>query len=174
MPALRLGKAFQDVIRFRLIRRRQPAWRQAVMQRRRVVWPRLMRRRRLLRRRQAPPSLSRLNLDAAVEQRRREDAKAENKAMLTISPKSETITLHANPNPPRVSRLLALSSGLPAAIVQVVRKPRGFLTADYADCSDFLYPWHPCDPWSIPPCGCGELHRLWIASSSSSSEAPMV
>jgi hypothetical protein len=29
-----------------------------------------------------------LSLDAAVEQRRREDAKAENKAMLVISPKS--------------------------------------------------------------------------------------
>jgi hypothetical protein len=33
-----------------------------------------------------------LNLDAAVEQRRREDAKAENKAMLAVSPKPETFT----------------------------------------------------------------------------------
>jgi hypothetical protein len=47
------------------------------------------------------------------------------------------------------------------ALVQVVRKPREFLTADCSDCSDFLYPWYPCDwprcravaadPWSIPP-----------------------
>jgi hypothetical protein len=28
-------------------------------------------------------------------------------------------------------------------IVQVVRKLRRILTADYADCSDFIYPWHP-------------------------------
>jgi hypothetical protein len=33
-----------------------------------------------------------MNLDAAVEQRRREDAKAENKARLAISPKSGTFT----------------------------------------------------------------------------------
>jgi hypothetical protein len=38
-----------------------------------------------------------------------------------------------------------------SAIVQAVRKPRGFSTTDYANYADFLYPWHPCDPWSIPP-----------------------
>jgi hypothetical protein len=40
-----------------------------------------------------------MNLDAAVEQRRREDAKAENKAMLAISPLSGTFTGQVNPNP---------------------------------------------------------------------------
>ena len=39
-------------------------------------------------------------LDAAVEQRRREDAKAENNATLAISPKSETFTVQVNPKPP--------------------------------------------------------------------------
>jgi hypothetical protein len=38
-------------------------------------------------------------LDAAVEQRRHEDAKAENKAMLAISQKSETFTWQVNPKP---------------------------------------------------------------------------
>jgi hypothetical protein len=40
-----------------------------------------------------------MNPDAAVEQRRREDAKAENKAMLAISPKSETFTWQVNTKP---------------------------------------------------------------------------
>ena len=39
-------------------------------------------------------------LDAAVEQRRREDAKAENNATLAISPKSETFTVQVNRKPP--------------------------------------------------------------------------
>ena len=39
-------------------------------------------------------------LDAAVEQRRREDAKAENNATLAITPKSETFTGQVNPKPP--------------------------------------------------------------------------
>ena len=30
-------------------------------------------------------------------------------------------------------------------------KPRWFLTEDYTDFSDFLYPWHPCNPWLTPP-----------------------
>jgi hypothetical protein len=38
-------------------------------------------------------------MDAAVEQRRREDAKAENKATLAISPQLGTFTLQVNPNP---------------------------------------------------------------------------
>lgn len=38
--------------------------------------------------------------DAAVEQRRREDAKAENNATLAISPKSETFTVQVNRKPP--------------------------------------------------------------------------
>ena len=48
-----------------------------------------------------------MNLDAAVEQRRREDARAEKKAMLAISPKPETLFGQANPTPPRTC--LALS-----------------------------------------------------------------
>ena len=43
------------------------------------------------------------SLDAAVEQRRREDAKPENKAMLAISPKAETFTWRVNPNPPEIA-----------------------------------------------------------------------
>jgi hypothetical protein len=39
-------------------------------------------------------------LEAAVEQRRHEDAKAETKAMLAISPKPENFTWQVNPNPP--------------------------------------------------------------------------
>jgi hypothetical protein len=54
MPALRLSEAFQDVIRFRLLRGRQPTEREAVIQRRRVVRQRLMRWRRLLWWREAP------------------------------------------------------------------------------------------------------------------------
>ncbi len=54
MPALRLGQAFQDAIRFRLLRGRQPAEREAVMQRRWVLRPRFLRWWRVLRRREAP------------------------------------------------------------------------------------------------------------------------
>jgi hypothetical protein len=54
MPALRLGKAFQDAIRIRFLLGRQPAKREAVMQRRRIVRPRFVRWRWLLRRREAP------------------------------------------------------------------------------------------------------------------------
>ena len=32
------------------------------------------------------------------------------------------------------------------AIVEPVRKARGFLTEDYTDCTDFSYPWHPRNP----------------------------
>jgi hypothetical protein len=41
-----------------------------------------------------------LKLDAAVEQRSREDAKAENKARRAIRPKSATFTWQVDPNPP--------------------------------------------------------------------------
>jgi hypothetical protein len=54
----------------------------------------------------APPTLPTgepgavaVNLDAAVEQRRHEDAKAKSKAMLAISTRSETFTWQVNPNP---------------------------------------------------------------------------
>jgi hypothetical protein len=62
---------------------------------------------------------SELNLDTAVEQRRHEDAKAENKPMLAISPRSETCTWQVNPNPPRIYRFLAPFSRLRAFFVHI-------------------------------------------------------
>ena len=59
MPELRIGEAFQAVICVRLLRRRQPAQRQAVVQGRRFLRPRFLRQWRLLWRREAP-ALSRL------------------------------------------------------------------------------------------------------------------
>ena len=57
------------------------------------------------------------SLDAAVEQRRREDAKPENQAMLAISPKAETFIWQVNPNHPQNCLFPALSSRLRAFVV---------------------------------------------------------
>jgi len=48
-----------------------------------------------------------------------EDAKAKNKAVLAISPESETFTWQVNPNLPRVCRLLAHSWRLRVFVVHV-------------------------------------------------------
>jgi hypothetical protein len=46
------------------------------------------------------PLAGAVDLDAAVEQRRREDAKAENKERLAFSPVPADVTWQVNPNHP--------------------------------------------------------------------------
>jgi hypothetical protein len=66
-----------------------------------------------------------LNQDAAVEQRRREGAKAENKAMLTISPKSETFTWQVKAKPLPNLRFPGASSPLRAFVIHIQLRSLG-------------------------------------------------
>ena len=86
-------------------------------------------------------------LDAAVEQRRHEDAKAEDKAMPAISPKPETLTWQVNPNPP---------PSLPFTVRSHYRHHRSSrrqsaLTFTWAADSGSGFPPQSGRPWSRSP-----------------------
>jgi hypothetical protein len=66
-----------------------------------------------------------MNLDAAVEQGRREDAKVGNKKMLAASLKPEPFTWRMNPNHPRIQSFLASSSRLRAFVVHIQLRSLG-------------------------------------------------